>query len=74
MLKLLLIDAELKKEYVVTSVESDDDELNSFLFTLGCYAGQKITIISINSSGYVIVVKDGRYSIDKELASLIKVN
>lgn len=71
---MLLIDAELKKEYVVTSVESDDDELNSFLFTLGCYAGQKITIISINSSGYVIVVKDGRYSIDKELASLIKVN
>lgn len=71
---MLLIDAELKKEYTVVSIKSNDEELNSFLFTLGCYEGQKITIMSINSSGYVIVVKDGRYSIDKELASVITVN
>lgn len=71
---MLLVDAELKKEYTVNSVKSDDEELNSFLFTLGCYEGQKITVISINSSGYVVVVKDSRYSIDKELASVIDVS
>lgn len=68
-----LKDAQLKKEYIVTTIKSEDEDLNAFLFTLGCYEAQKITVISQNSSGFVVVIKDSRYSIDSELASVINV-
>lgn len=70
---MLLLDAEINTTYLVTDVLSDDEELNSFLFTLGCYKGEKITVISKNSSGFVLAIKDGRYNIDKELAEEISV-
>lgn len=70
---MLLVEAELKTEYIVVEVVSEDEELNSFLFTLGCYKGEKITVVSKNSSGFVLVIKDGRYSIDEELANAIVV-
>ena len=65
--------AEEGKEYVVKSIGSDDEELNSFLFSLGCYEGEPITLIKRRKSGAIIVIKDGRYNIDKFLADVIAV-
>lgn len=33
-------------EYTVSNIHTDDEELKSFLFSLGCYSGEKINIIS----------------------------
>ncbi len=63
--------AEIGKEYIVSKIETDDSELNSFLFSLGCYSGEPITVVSSRRSGLVVAIKDARYSIDKELASSI---
>ena len=68
-----LILAEIGKEYIVKQVNTFDDELNSFLFSLGCYSGETITIISKRKSGMVVVIKDARYSIDNALAKAIVV-
>ena len=65
--------AEEGKEYAVLSVETEDEELNAFLFSLGCYAGQPIAVIKRRRSGCVVAIKDGRYSIDKNLAAAIRV-
>ena len=66
--------AEEGQEYTVTSIDTNDEELNSFLFTLGCYAGEPITVIKQRKSGAIIVIKDGRYSIDRRLSDAISVN
>ena len=60
------------KEYIITAVETEDEELDSFLFSLGCYAGEPITKIKHRRSGCVVSIKDGRYSIDRALAQAIK--
>ena len=59
------------KEYIITALETDDEELDSFLFSLGCYAGEPITVISRNKKNCVVSIKDGRYNIDNQLASAI---
>ena len=59
------------KEYIIRHVDTDDKELNAFLFSLGCYNGQPITVISHRKNGCVVAIKDGRYNIDKELAKTI---
>lgn len=61
------------KEYIVSSVNTSDEELCSFLFSLGCYSGEPITVVSHIKGGCMISVKDGRYNIDNELADLIEV-
>ena len=66
--------AEEGKEYIVQRIETDDEELNAFLFSLGCYSGEPITVISRRRSGCVVSIKDGRYSIDNELAAAIIVD
>lgn len=66
-----LIAAEEGKEYIIQRIETDDEELNAFLFSLGCYSGEPITVVSRRKSGCVVSVKDGRYSIDNELAAAI---
>lgn len=64
--------AEIGKEYIITRIETDDEELNAFLFSLGCYEGQPITVISrIRRGGCVVAIKDGRYNIDNQLAEAI---
>ena len=63
--------AEEGKEYVIKQILTDDEELDAFLFSLGCYSGQAITVISQMKHGCIVSIKDGRYSIDKELASAI---
>jgi len=70
---MTLFDCELGKEYTVASVGTGDEELRQFLFSLGCYRGEPITVISRRKSSCVIAVKDGRYSIDRALASAIGV-
>ncbi len=66
-----LTTAELGVEYKIRNIETDDDELNSFLFSLGCYNGETITVVSRRKGTCVVSVKDGRYSIDNELADVI---
>lgn len=60
-------------EYIVERIESNDEELNAFLFSLGCYSGEPITVIAHRKSGSVVSIKDGRYSIDSNLAECIYV-
>ena len=61
------------KEYRVAHIGTDDDELESFLFSLGCYSGEGITVVSRRRSGCTVAIKDGRYHIDKLLAQTIEV-
>lgn len=63
--------AELGKEYIIRAIETDDEELDSFLFSLGCYSGEPITVISRHKGSCVVSIKDGRYSIDLQLADAI---
>ena len=63
--------AEEGKEYIVQRIETDDEELDAFLFSLGCYSGEPITVISSRRSGCVVSIKEGRYNIDKDLAEAI---
>ena len=66
-----LTSAQLGKEYIVQRVETDDEELNAFLFSLGCYSGEPITVISRRRGGCTVSIKDGRYNIDNQLAEAI---
>lgn len=59
------------KEYTVSTVNTDDEELNAFLFSLGCYTGETITVVSRRRRGCVVAIKDARYSIDDQLAEAI---
>lgn len=59
------------KEYIIDKIETNDEELDSFLFTLGCYTGEPITVISHSKNGCTVAIKDARYNIDKELAMAI---
>ncbi len=68
-----LTTAEIGVEYLIKNIDIDDSELNSFLFSLGCYSGEPITVISKRKSGLVVAIKDARYSIDKQLAKAISV-
>ncbi len=63
--------AEEGKEYIIKSINTDDEELNAFLFSLGCYSGEPITVISHLKGSCVVSIKDGRYSIDNQLAEAI---
>lgn len=66
-----LREAEEGKEYIVRGISTDDEELNAFLLSLGCYSGEPITVIKHRKSGCVVSIKDGRYSIDSALAEAI---
>jgi len=68
---MTLLQAKEGKEYIIQSIQTDDEELDSFLFSLGCYSGEPITVVSRRPSGCVVSIKDGRYNIDNELANAI---
>ena len=70
---MTLMDAELGREYIVRSIVTEDEELNAFLFSLGCYSGEPITVVSRKRGTCVISIKDGRYSIDNQLAKAIEI-
>ena len=68
-----LLEAEEGKEYIVKRILTDDEELNAFLFSLGCYSGEPITVISHLKGGCVVSIKDGRYNMDIDLAKAISI-
>ena len=70
---MCLLNAEIGKEYIVDRIETDDEELNAFLFSLGCYSGEPVTVIARRRGGCTVSIKDGRYSIDNALAEAIVV-
>ena len=59
------------KEYIIERIETEDEELNSFLFSLGCYSGEPITVVSRRRGGCTVSIKDARYNIDQQLAQAI---
>ena len=70
---MTLRDAVEGKEYVIKQIATEDEELNSFLFSLGCYSGESITVIKKQRSGCTVSIKDARYSIDNALAEAIHI-
>ena len=66
-----LLNAELGREYLVGRIETEDEELNAFLFSLGCYSGEPITVVSRRRGSCIVSIKDGRYNIDDQLARSI---
>ncbi len=65
--------AQVGREYIIQSVDIRDAELESFLFTLGCYSGEPITVITRRRNSCTVAIKDGRYNIDSQLAQAITV-
>ena len=70
---MLLAEGNVNNSYVVDAVLTNREGIRDFLFSLGCYPGETITIVSKLASNYIVNIKDARYSIDEELARLIKV-
>ena len=68
---MTLLDGNVGEEYIIKSIQTEDEELDAFLFSLGCYSGEPITVVSRLKGGCVVSIKDGRYTIDNELASAI---
>jgi len=68
-----LKDAQEGKEYIISRIETDDEELDAFLFSLGCYSGETITVVRHLKGGCIVAIKDGRYNIDNQLARAIKI-
>ena len=68
-----LTEAKIGTEYVIGEIVTDDEDLDAFLFSLGCYVGEPVTVINHLRGGCIIAVKNGRYTIDRQLASAIEV-
>lgn len=68
-----LVDAQVGEQYIIKEIITDDEELDAFLFSLGCYSGEPITVVSHLKGGCVVSIKDGRYNIDKQLAAAIEI-
>ncbi|MCI6995633.1 MAG: ferrous iron transport protein A [Eubacterium sp.] len=68
-----LADAKIGEEYIVKEIQTEDEELISFLFSLGCYSGEPITVITHIKGGCVVSIKDARYNIDTDLAKAISI-
>ena len=68
---MTLRNAEIGQEYIVRGIVTEDEELNAFLFSLGCYSGEPITVVSRWHNSFVVAIKDGRYNIDRQLAEAI---
>ena len=68
-----LVNAMIGMEYLVKDIEAEDEDLKSFLFSLGCYSGEPVTVISRMKGGCVVSIKDARYNIDTNLAKAISI-
>ncbi len=69
--RMTLLEAETGKTYTVKEINTDDDDMNSFLFRLGCYEGEPITLVSKKKNSCIVVIKDGRYNLDELLSEAI---
>lgn len=65
--------AQEETEYIIKGIDTEDAEMDVFLFSLGCYTGEPITVISKLKGGCVVSIKDGRYTVDTLLAEAILV-
>ena len=72
-MSLNLREAQEGTEYIIRSIVTDDGELDAFLFSLGCFSGEPITVVSRRRSNCTVAIKDGRYTIDNQLAEAIQV-
>lgn len=70
---MTLLDAVVGTEYIIRGINTDDEELDAFLFSLGCYSGEPITVVANKKSGCTVSIKDGRYNIDHNLAGAISI-
>ena len=70
---MTLLEAQEGKEYIISSIDTDDEELDAFLFSLGCYSGEPITVVSRRRGSCTVSIKDGRYNIDNQLAEAIRI-
>ena len=68
---MTLFDGQEGTEYVIRSILTDDEEMDAFLFSLGCYSGEPITVVSRKKNSCVVSIKDARYTFDKQLAQAI---
>lgn len=68
---MTLLDGNIGEEYIISDIQTDDEELDAFLFSLGCYSGEPITMVARRKGGCVVSIKDGRYNIDNDLAQAI---
>jgi ferrous iron transport protein A len=68
---MTLLEAQEGEEYIIKEIQTEDEEMDAFLFSLGCYSGEPITVISRKRGGCVVSIKDGRYNIDNLLAEAI---
>ncbi len=68
-----LMTVEIGKEHIIQRIKTEDEELDAFLFSLGCYSGEPITVVSRRKGSCVVAIKDGRYNIDLHLAEAIEV-
>ena len=66
-----LLEASSGKEYIITHIKTGDPALESFLFSLGCYSGEPITVVARRKNNCTVSIKDGRYNIDNQLAEAI---
>lgn len=70
---MTLLEARSGKEYIITRINTEDEALNAFLFSLGCYSGEPITVVSRRKNNCTVSIKDGRYNIDTQLAAAIMI-
>ena len=70
---MTLNEAELEKEYIIKSINTDDEEMKDFLFSLGCYSGEPVTVVTRKKKSMVLAIKDARYNIDNLLGAAIEV-
>ena len=70
---MTLLNAETGTEYIIAAIDTQDQDLDAFLFSLGCYSGEPITVISRRRGSCIVSIKDGRYTIDQQLAEAIHV-
>ena len=70
---MTLLEAQEGKEYIISSIDTDDEELDAFLFSLGCYSGEPITVVSRRRGSCTVSIKDGRYNVDNQLAEAIRI-
>ncbi len=70
---MTLVEANIGEEYIIKDITTDDEELNAFLFSLGCYSGEPITVVSRKKKNCTVSIKDARYNIDNDLAAAISI-
>ena len=68
---MTLNNADTGREYIIRAIDTDDEEMDAFLFSLGCFSGEPITVVSRLKGSCVVAIKDGRYTIDEQLAGAI---